>query len=338
MNNKIDIVYTWVDGNDSEWCKRKADAQKVELKEELAGNCRFVSHDELMYSIRSVEKFCPWVNTIFIVTDKQTPSWLDTSNTKVKIIDHTEIFGNEGTLPTFNSNAIELKLHHIVGLSEQYIYLNDDMFFGRPVSQKYFFNSDQSVKLRFQSISNIRKIRSPKELLEESHLSKKNPYQNGILNARREVYKQTGFISKVKPAHTPLAFQKSECFKLENKFKNAFTNSISNQFRTLNDIYIGALYLFMQEAQGASKRIMKTLRPTWHRIIYNLPFGRINRESCFIALNEKLHKQLIKYSLIKKFKPRTFCINDGAETKQLDREKMLEFLGSYFPEKSSFEK
>ena len=37
-------------------------------------------------------------------------------------------------LPTHNSHAVESQLHSIAGLAEHFLYSNDDMFFGRPIS------------------------------------------------------------------------------------------------------------------------------------------------------------------------------------------------------------
>ena len=42
-------------------------------------------------------------------------------------------------LPTFNSCAIELHLHRIKGLSEQFVYFNDDMVLNAPVTPDYYF-------------------------------------------------------------------------------------------------------------------------------------------------------------------------------------------------------
>ncbi|OOK70478.1 exopolysaccharide phosphotransferase cpsY domain protein [Mycobacterium kansasii] len=35
---------------------------------------------------------------------------------------------------------MESQLHHIPGLSEHFLYSNDDMFFGRPVKASMFFS------------------------------------------------------------------------------------------------------------------------------------------------------------------------------------------------------
>ena len=89
----IDLVYLWVDGNDPVWLTKKneflpADRQ---VDPQVAGECRYVENDELRYSLRSVEKFAPWIRRVYIVTDDQTPAWLDTSNPRIRVVSHREI-------------------------------------------------------------------------------------------------------------------------------------------------------------------------------------------------------------------------------------------------------
>lgn len=138
----IDVVYTWVDGGDPEWQARKAEAlsrmQPGGLNEFSANDERYRSHDELRYSLRSLDYFAPWINHVYLVTAEQIPEWLATSNPRITVVDHQEIFP-DGALPTFNSHAIEARLHHIPGLSEHFLYLNDDVFFGRQVQPELFF-------------------------------------------------------------------------------------------------------------------------------------------------------------------------------------------------------
>lgn len=99
------------------------------------------------YSLRSLEKNAPWIRHIFIVTNGQVPTWLDTSNPKVSIVTHKEIFKNPKVLPTFSSPSIEMNLHHIRGLSDYFIYFNDDVFLGSPVTPSDFISLEQGQML-----------------------------------------------------------------------------------------------------------------------------------------------------------------------------------------------
>ena len=108
---------------------------------------RFADNQELRYSLRSVEKFAPWVRQIFIVTNGQIPSWLNLDNPRIKIVTHAEIFTNKSHLPTFSSPAIESHLHKIPGLSKKFIYLNDDVMFGEEVWPDDFYTHAKGQKV-----------------------------------------------------------------------------------------------------------------------------------------------------------------------------------------------
>ena len=108
---------------------------------------RFSDNQELRYSLRSVEKFAPWVRQIFIITNGQIPSWLNLDNPRIKIVTHAEIFVNKSHLPTFSSPAIESHLHKIPGLSKKFIYLNDDVMFGADVWPDDFYTHAKGQKV-----------------------------------------------------------------------------------------------------------------------------------------------------------------------------------------------
>uniref|UniRef100_A0A4W3IHP4 N-acetylglucosamine-1-phosphotransferase subunits alpha/beta n=1 Tax=Callorhinchus milii TaxID=7868 RepID=A0A4W3IHP4_CALMI len=108
---------------------------------------RFEDNEELRYSLRSVEKYAPWVRHIFIVTNGQIPSWLNLDNPRVTIVSHQDIFRNVSHLPTFSSPAIETHIHRIPGLSQKFIYLNDDVMFGKEVWPDDFYTHSNGQKV-----------------------------------------------------------------------------------------------------------------------------------------------------------------------------------------------
>ena len=140
---KIDLVYLWVDGNDAA-LQKKRDAALCRLGQCVPAHskaaARFQDNDELRYSLRSVEKFAPWINHIYIVTDNQRPAWL-ADNKRVTIVDHRDFIPRE-LLPTFSSNMIELLIYRIPKLSEHFLLANDDFFFGRDVTPDFFFDKN----------------------------------------------------------------------------------------------------------------------------------------------------------------------------------------------------
>lgn len=141
--NKIDFVMIWVDGNDPEWRKEKrmydSSAEGVDDTE-----VRYRDWDNLQYWFRAVEKFAPWVNKIHFVTWGHLPKWLNKDNPKLHIVNHRDYIPAE-YLPTFNSHTIELNLHRIEGLAEQFVYFNDDFFVTAPVCPEDFFKDNRPM-------------------------------------------------------------------------------------------------------------------------------------------------------------------------------------------------
>lgn len=145
----VDAVYTWVDGDDP------AMAVKRRAHQELSGNViaaretgasRYTSHDELRYALRSLEMYAGFVRRVYLVTDSQLPAWLDPDAEGLTVIDHRDILPADA-LPVFNSHAIESRLHHIPGLSEHYLYFNDDVFINRPVRAEHFFHGNGIARI-----------------------------------------------------------------------------------------------------------------------------------------------------------------------------------------------
>lgn len=133
----IDFVVLWVDGNDPAWQKEKAQYSPKKTDDSNSDN-RFRDWGLMTYWFRAIEKFTPWVRKIHFVTWGHLPEFLDTTNPKLNIVKHTD-FMPEGTLPTFSSHALEVNLHRIPDLAENFVYFNDDMFILRPMSEEAFF-------------------------------------------------------------------------------------------------------------------------------------------------------------------------------------------------------
>ena len=139
MEDKIDIVIPWVDGSDPEWLEEKNTWFSVQNPDKnFNSHNRYQSWDNLKYWFRAVDKFLPWINNIFFITWGHVPDFLNLENPKLKIINHREYIP-EKYLPTFNVNTIELNLHRISGLSERFIYFNDDTFPLMPIRRDYYF-------------------------------------------------------------------------------------------------------------------------------------------------------------------------------------------------------
>ncbi len=148
--NKIDFVITWVDGADPIWYKQKQETLKKQgcfVEENIDnGAARYRDWDILKYWFRGVEKFAPWVNRIHFVTYGHLPEWLNEKHPKLHIANHEDFIPAEFR-PTFNSHPIEWNFHRIEGLTEDFVYFNDDMFLVKAVSPEDFFQNGKPVDM-----------------------------------------------------------------------------------------------------------------------------------------------------------------------------------------------
>lgn len=141
-NKKIDFVLTWVDDNDPEWRTQRNKYSPENLT--MNGNERFRDWDNLQFLFRGFETFTPWVNRIHFVTFGHLPNWLNTQHPKLNVVRH-EDFLEPQNLPLFNINPIEINFHRIKGLSERFVYFNDDCFLLEPIGTETFFKQGLPV-------------------------------------------------------------------------------------------------------------------------------------------------------------------------------------------------
>lgn len=148
----IDAVIPWVDGDDPAHRGKLNDyLQSVGQRPKSANATRFRETGEFEYCIASLIRFAPWLRTIHIVTDNQSPAFMEQIERsdwrdRVKVVDHRTLFqGFEDYLPTFNSRSIGSVLWRTPGLAERYLFLNDDFVLLRPVRPDDFFVDDQLV-------------------------------------------------------------------------------------------------------------------------------------------------------------------------------------------------
>jgi hypothetical protein len=225
----IDIVYLWVDGSDPNWLSIKNSYSKIHQKEtvfvgDACIDSRFLDHEELKYSLRSLVKFAPFFGHIYIITMNQRPNWL-LDHPQITIVDHQEIFNDLEDLPTFNSQSIEAHLHRIPGLSEHFIYFNDDVLLGKKVSPYDFFTRDGKINVLFERGFTV----SPSPEVQSTL------YRKAWVNSNRLL--DTYFMEEPRRrlSHAPFALRKSLIQEVECLFPCVFRSNSSHKFRTDQD-------------------------------------------------------------------------------------------------------
>ena len=154
----VDAVVTWVTSNPVQWkksfethCGSKSKNNSYEVSSTRYTRKNTSDDFELKWCLRSILSFAPWIRTVHLVVADGThiPSCLtlfsESDLRKINIVYHDQIFGNHCSLPSFNSNAIETRLHHIPGLAERFIYFNDDTYLGQPMIPDHFFEGNRPV-------------------------------------------------------------------------------------------------------------------------------------------------------------------------------------------------
>jgi glycosyltransferase involved in cell wall biosynthesis len=226
----VDLVYTWVDGRDPAWNQARLDRLAgltgTATTRESSGQARFVSRDELRYSLRSVHLFAPWVRRIHLVTAGQVPEWLDISHPQVAVVDHAAILPPDA-LPTFNSHAIESALHRLPDLAEHFVYLNDDFFLGRPLGPEVFFSPAGLAAVWF----------SPNTIgLDDAPDAP--PYLKAAWNNRRLLQEAFGAVVTDNLAHAPYPHRRSVLEELERRFPAEMAATGRSPFRSDTDLSV----------------------------------------------------------------------------------------------------
>ncbi|MFD7293875.1 stealth family protein [Streptomyces sp. NPDC059897] len=311
----VDAVYTWVDGSDPDWQQRRAGVQKKPFHPQADCAERYQNRDELRYSLRSLERFAPWIRNVYVVTDQQVPAWLNTDHPKVTVIDHREIFTDPDALPTFNSHAIESQLHHIQGLSEHFLYFNDDFFLGRSISPGGFFLANGTA--RYFPSRALLPTGPPTDDDEPVSVAGKN--NRALLEAR------FGTVITQKMKHAPCALRRSILYEIEEVFAEEHGRTARSQFRSAQDLSIPTS-LHPHFAFLTGRAIPSTLR----------------YEYISLSAGDAVAKM---QGLLRKRNCHAFCLNDGvgdaSEQEQqagADPEMITGFLEEYFPRSSAFEK
>nr|WP_234390538.1 stealth family protein [Streptomyces sp. MMG1533] len=306
----VDVVYTWVDGRDPEWLRRRAACAGQAYHEEAANAARYLSRDELRYSLRSLSQYAPWVRRIHLVTDEQVPRWLDTGVPGLRVISHKEIFSDPSLLPTFNSHAIESQLHHIDGLSEHFLYFNDDVFLGRPVVPQDFFLPNGLTKF-FPS----------KVLIPPGEPTAQDvPIAAAGKNNRALIEAAFGTVISHKMKHTPHALRRSVLDEMEARFPAQHHATASHRLRSLDDVsFVSSLHHYY--AFHTARAVPAHLRYAYLDVSHP-------------ALSTRLA------ALLARRDRQVFCLNDTVSAEQeLDAQQALltAFLEAYFPVPSPYE-
>ena len=335
MNDKIDIVYLWVDGNDKKWQKirnfwyDKINHKTVENANNLS-SALYRDNGELRYSLRSVAECAPWVNHIYIITGfNQKPKWLNTKNPKISIVPHEQIMP-KNAIPTFNSNSINLCIPKISNLSEKFIIMNDDTFFSKPVKPSFFFDKKGRAIVLYNKHKHI------KHNIDKWLKSVDRYTHTIILSALKikEIFGKTHL--SYYPSHGIDPYIKSSFVECRNHplVKKQLDKQILQKFRARNALQIWLVELYAKMTDKAVFKKARGYKSGKHwlsNFIYNTIHWNAVRKSPVFCFDALASQKSIKHAPI-------FCINDSKYTTDETIKNNIKFLQKRFPKKCEFEK
>ena len=314
---QIDVVYLWVNSNDKKWQNKRRNSFDIFLNNDkdniaLYANTdgRFRDNGELIFNLRCLENFFPKHGHVYIVTDEQRPAWLS-QNKNITIIDHKDIIPNKVN-SIFASANIESYIHHIPNLSENFFYLNDDIFFGMPVDKQWWFDKelkyfyDNEPHDEYSELQSM--LLSPINASIQSKLWLKEKYKN---------YKH----QNIALAHAPRPYKKSLLFKIEREAIDLFNKVRSTNFRSWKTpaVLVDFVPRWLEHHGYAKIKQMHTLY---------IESGSNDIETKLDQLTQEFGK--IPF----------FCINDTCDNAEASDKRLLlvkEKLQKILPKKSSFE-
>lgn len=302
---EIDLVFSWVDGSSKSFqAKRAKLMQNYVVGEGDDSPARYRQINELKYALRSVHMYAPWVRRIFVATDSPRPAWL-ADDPRVTFVRSEEFFADPSALPTYNSMAVESQLHHIPGLSEHFLYSNDDMFFGRRVSPSLFFSGGGVSKFIECDV--------------RIGLGRNDPSRSGFENSarmnRKLLQDRFGVTITRHLEHTPVPLRRSIMAEMEREFADEFAATAASPFRAADNISVtNSFYHYYTLLTG------RAVQQTTAKVEYvdtTVKSGLRHLDTILARRNLDL-----------------FCLNDGS-TPEVDLElrtaKVTQFLERYYP-------
>ncbi|WP_027619421.1 stealth conserved region 3 domain-containing protein [Pseudomonas sp. Pse1] len=301
-NSRIDAVYTWVNHADEAWQKLWVES----FPDEDFDPDRYTSNDELRYSLRSLNKYAPWLGKIHIVSNCSRPNWLD-DDERINWVDHDSIFPDKDALPTFNSHAIEACLHRIEELSEHFIYLNDDFILSQPCLPSDFFDETGRSMAYFE----------PYGMVSDNAQPEAPDYLIAAQNSRELLARDfPHYQPRNLHRHVPYCLKKSVLNSIESKYPWAFARTRHAKRRSETDINLTS-FLYHHFA-FASGQAVKADAP-----------GLIVRPN---NVNAVTSKDIFKYKLL--------CFNDGNGSAEDNDYKLKtqQFFNTRLPQRAPWER
>jgi hypothetical protein len=315
MRENIDLVYTWVDDRFPGY--REQLERHAQTASDLNPNRTRENLDLLRFSLRSVEKFAPWIGRIHIVTCRpQTPSWLDIEHPRIRVVHHDEILDAQ-LLPTFNSFAIVSQLHRLPAVSRRFLYLEDDILFLNTVSMSDFAAQDGRIKVYHRS--------KQTPTLDAAKARNSSAWNMALANVNAALDQSYGSAQRSYVNYVPLLIDIEHWKNMMARWPALFDKTVVSRFRDRSNIAPEYLYPHYLEAEGLGE----TMSPSVTR-----------RRSQYAGLENFLPLTAFRLMKADLFRPKFCNLNDnfGTNPNSLVERMVRGFLAKWFPVPSAFER
>jgi hypothetical protein len=273
----IDAVYTWVDGAWPGYADRLR--QYGRDRHDLNPNRYRDNLSLLKYSLRSLERFAPWVRSVVLVTCRpQVPPWLNAA--RVRVVHHDE-FMPAGALPTFNSFAIVSHLDRLPGVSTRFVYVEDDRLFLAPVRPDDLFGAGGRPRVAFD-----RATVAPHRASDHSI----SPWNRALAQSNRLLNDRYGIKRRPTVRHVPLAVDANGWRAMVAAWPEAFQRTVTSRFRDTGNVAPEHLYPHFMLEEGRAE--LMEARSAYHPVNNSVLFQRIDlariewQAPTFLCLND----------------------------------------------------
>ncbi len=327
----IDFVVLWVDSSDPGW--RATYRERLQSGgRNLDAPCRYRDWDLLKFWFRGVGQYAPWVRKVHLVVSAQSqiPAWLNVHADRLAITLHRD-FIPDGYLPTFSTRPIELNLHRIAGLADQFVYFNDDMFLVKPARPGDFFRGDLPCDVGL--LSDIPPFRYNNVLFNARVVICQHFGKSGLVSGKPSNWLNARYgwrflaslpywlrsgITGFHTPHLPVAYRKETFADVWNAEQVLLHETCGRPFRSLADV---------------NQQVMR-----WWRLASNaFRATNMDRFGCTISLRGRESEALVRkcvlasnYSIV--------CVNDNELTDFTAlRQPVRRIFEELLPKRSEFE-
>ncbi|MBI3926765.1 MAG: hypothetical protein HY319_14590 [Armatimonadetes bacterium] len=298
MAPTVDAVYTWVDGS---WpgfqeALRSYASTATDLNPRRYRDLYLL----LKFSLRSLERFVPWVRDVYFVTCRpQVPPWLDTANPRVRIVHHDEIIEPQ-YLPTFSTRVIESYIHRVPSEADFLLSMQDDWLFGRPTELGDFLADDGRIRVHGTFLGEA---------------------------PDRHVYADRRIPSTTCLEHVPRLVDPALWGDMLEWRREEVERTRRNRFRREGDLRMDRLYRVYLLSRRQERSVA-------------VPFFRTLAVHRFHSITDDLPRQRKKLERLQTRPPKFYCLNDdqGPNPSPPVAAAVQHFLDRFYPDPSSFER